>query len=291
MHPANYFGLFPPFPRQETVFVAMSFDARFTNRWSEVIAPAIRDVQVNGKNLEPVRVDARQISDSILTEILSGITNSRLILADVTTIGNLEDRPIRNGNVMYEVGIAHAVRLPEEVLLFRSDSDPLLFDVANVRVNNYAPDEQPDAAKSLIRKSIVGALRELDLRRNLAVARAAESLDFPSWWLLLEIKSSERIAHPEMRTMGQVVGNTSRAAAIRHLLDLGAIRTSFLSLTPESFEDLKDSTDVPILTYECTEFGGAVLEECAHRMGMSSPDMRAVLEKLYRETSANPRST
>jgi hypothetical protein len=78
MYPANYFGLFPPFPRQETVFVAMSFDARFGKRWSEVISPGISAVRVNGKNLEPVRVDTRHISDSILTEILSGVSTSRL---------------------------------------------------------------------------------------------------------------------------------------------------------------------------------------------------------------------
>ena len=188
----------------------MSFDPRFTHRWSEVIGPAIRNVQVNGKNLEPLRVDASRISESILTEILSGITNSRVVLADVTTLSHLEGRPVRNGNVMYEVGIAHAVRLPEEVLLFRSDSDPLLFDVANVRVNHYAPDEQPEEAKSLISDSIIAALRELDLRRHLAVRRAAESLDFPSWWLLVETQSGQGVTHPETRTMGQAIESDSK---------------------------------------------------------------------------------
>ena len=164
MYPANYFGLFPPFPREDTVFVAMSFDDRFNTRWSEVIDPGIRSVQVNGKPLEPVRVDARQISESILTEILSGITNCRLFLADVTTLAHVEGRPVRNANVMYEVGIAHSVRLPEEVLLFRSDNDVLLFDVANVRVNPYSPEEKPEETKSLISDSIIGALRELEER-------------------------------------------------------------------------------------------------------------------------------
>ncbi len=286
MYPANYFGLFPPFPREETVFVAMSFDPRFTHRWSEVIGPAIRNVQVSGKDLEPLRVDASRISESILTEILSGITNSRVVLADVTTLSHLEGRPVRNGNVMYEVGIAHAVRLPEEVLLFRSDSDSLLFDVANVRVNHYAPDERPEEAKSLISDSIVAALRELDLRRHLAVGRAAESLDFPSWWLLAETQSGQAVTHPEMRTMGQALGNASRAAAISRLLDLGAIRTSYLTLTPERYAEIKDSSDTHILTYECTEFGVAVFHEGLNRMGVLSPDMMAVLEKEFQSKNA-----
>ena len=260
----------------------MSFDDRFARRWSEVIDPAIRNVKRNEKSLEPIRVDASRVSDSILTEILSGIRSSRLVFADVTTVGYLENhRPIRNGNVMYEVGIAHAVRLPEEVILFRSDSDPLLFDVANVRVNQYAPDEQPEEAKSLISSSIIAAMRELDLRRNLAVGRAAESLDIPSWWLLAETQSGQGVTHPEMRTMRQALGNASRATAIERLLDLGAIRTSYLAVTPEEYAEIKDLSDVPLLTYECTEFGAAVFQEGCKRMGMSDPDMLAVLEKEY----------
>jgi hypothetical protein len=47
MYPANYFGLFPPFPRENTVFVAMSFDPRFQTRWSNVIVP--RHSECSGK--------------------------------------------------------------------------------------------------------------------------------------------------------------------------------------------------------------------------------------------------
>ena len=41
MYPASFFGLFPPFPRDDRVFLAMSFDSRFDRRWNEVIAPAV----------------------------------------------------------------------------------------------------------------------------------------------------------------------------------------------------------------------------------------------------------
>lgn len=130
MYPAHVFSLFPPFPREDAVFIAMCFDSRFDARWRDVIAPAVQRIEVNNKRLKPVRVDTRKISDSILTEILSGVANSCLVWADITTIGHLNEKPIRNGNVMYEVGLAQAVRLPEEVILFRSDTDPLLFDTS-----------------------------------------------------------------------------------------------------------------------------------------------------------------
>jgi hypothetical protein len=139
------------------VFVAMSFDQRFQRRWEEVIEPGINSVQVAGQRLKAYRVNASVIGDSILTEILGGIGRARIIFADVTSHnleGATEEMPIRNGNVMYEVGIAHATRLPEEVLLFRSDRQRLLFDVANVRVNCYDPDNDPETARTVVSSAI-----------------------------------------------------------------------------------------------------------------------------------------
>ena len=136
----------------------MDFDDRFKSRWENGIASAIRNVSVNDTPLEPHRVNTRRIGDSILTEILGGITNDRLILADVTTLGHVDKKPIRNGNVMHEIGLAHSVRLAEGVLIFRSDSDHVLFDVANVRVNYYNPDGSPDDARRKVADAILESL-------------------------------------------------------------------------------------------------------------------------------------
>lgn len=40
VYPQNLFALYPPFPRYNTVFVAMSFAPQFANRWARVISPA-----------------------------------------------------------------------------------------------------------------------------------------------------------------------------------------------------------------------------------------------------------
>ena len=110
MYPFHLFGLFPPFPREDKVFVAMSFDSRMNTRWEKVIAPAIRNVSVNSRPLEPLRVDTRRVSDSVLTDILNGIGNCRIVFADITALDVLNGVGIRNSNVLYEVGIAHASR-------------------------------------------------------------------------------------------------------------------------------------------------------------------------------------
>jgi len=277
MFPSTYLSLFPAFPKNNRVFVAMSFDSRFDHRYSSVIEPALRRIEVNGQSLEPYRVNTRTISDSILTEILSGISSSRLVFADVSTIEKVGDRAIRNGNVMYEVGIAHAVRQPEEVLLFRSDDDQILFDVANVRLNSYAPDDAPDDARERITNTVINTLEELDLKKNLAIHQAADTLDNPSWMLLTEAQAGRSISHPETRTIRQVLGTGSRVASIQRLLDIGAIKASYLAVTPETYEKLKTTTG-NLLSYECTTFGSVLFNEGIRRIGLNNPKLAELLE-------------
>lgn len=292
MYPASFFGLFPPFPKDMKVFVAMSFEERFKKRWHQVIEPAVSSIQIDGIALEAVRVDARSISDSILTEILQGISQHRLVLADVTTIGYIEDGqrklPIRNANVLYEVGIAHAVRLPAEVLLFRSDRDELIFDIANVRVNDYDPDGDPEAAKSLMQNSILSALKEVELRQHLAVGRAVESLDFPSWLILAEAQDAQGINHPPTRTMGQALGNSDRIRAIARLLDLGAIKTEYRRVTTELLQTTADEPGEAMLRYRATAFGSAIFMEGVNRIGMLSPDVLKLLEERFQQEHGGP---
>jgi hypothetical protein len=86
-----------------------------------------------------------------------------------------------------------------------------------------------------------------------------------------------------MKTMGDLVGNGPRAAAIQRLLELGALRTTYMALTPEIYQRLKETDDSALIVYECTEFGKAVVEEAAERLKLRSPEMIAVLEKSYEE--------
>lgn len=260
----------------------MSFDAAFKTRWEDVISVAIRHVSVNGTPLEPNRVDARRIGDSILTEILGSITNDCLILADVTSLGHFDGRPIRNGNVMYEIGLAHSVRLPEEVLIFRSDSDHLLFDVANVRVNSYDPDGDPDHARSQVTDAIIESLRELDQRRSLAVKSAAESLDFNGWWVLAMAAASGGVGHFQTRTMGQALGNAANNAAIVRLLEFGALETEYVKITPELVSQLDTSAE-RLVRYKATAFGHAILKYAATEMVGTSPETQTLLSQILRQ--------
>lgn len=265
MYPQNYYTLFPAFPRDNKVFVAMDFDERFNYRWNEVITPSVNEV-----GLKPYRVDTSMISDSIITEITSGIGNCSLFFADLTTIGRIKKKAIRNGNVMYEVGIAHAVRLPAEVILFRSDKDSLLFDVANIRVNFYDPDNKPKEARTKVKEALRSAMEEINHCKLLSIQLAANSLTDDSIVCLFEsfIFTRGIVKHPLIRTVGNFFGKSERINSIRQLLEHGIIITQYRKYVFLQDGKLQDeSLNEENLSYEITRFGEAVIKELFIRTG------------------------
>ena len=288
MVPAHYISLFPPFPRENKVFVAMSFDNNLDKRWDQVIVPSIKRVEIEGHPLEPHRVDLRKISDSILTEILSGITSHLLIFFDITTIGYIEGKPIRNGNVMYELGIAHATRLPEEIIIFRSDKDNLLFDVANIRVNSYEPEKNPEEARKAISFTVIEACKEIQLQKHHAIKKASESLDHVSFLVLTEaLQQSAGIDHPVTNSMGQILGNANRINSINRLLELGALKTSYIKLTAELLQQSAADPNLRMLQYQITPFGRALLSHVGERMEIRNPELAVEFEKIFKEQNVD----
>lgn len=256
MYPAELLNLFPPFPRTDVVFVAMSFDHRFDDLWDKVIEPAVGQVQWQGGPLKAHRVNLTMKSDSIIAEIVQYIAEARLVLADISTTGwhrrwLKKIRPIRNANVMYEVGIAHAARLAEEVVLIRGDSDPLDFDVAGVRVHEYRSDH--GKALAVVSALLIDALKAVDQRRSLVVRRALRSLSPPMFALLHTIGD---IAHPQAITTAEGSSSGERQDAIRYLLAEGMIEAIYEPLA----EDFMERPVAELFSYRITPFGLAVYQ-------------------------------
>lgn len=134
MHPNAFLKTFWRLDLRPQVFVAMSFDKKYDARYEQVIKPAIESLTVGEQRLSAYRVDTSKTGDSILTDILNGIAHSQLVLADVSAVGHdsVTGRSYRNGNVMYEVGLALACRHSFEILLVRDDKERFLFDVSTV---------------------------------------------------------------------------------------------------------------------------------------------------------------
>ena len=190
------------------------------------------------------------------------IAHCRLVLADITTIGKLGKTVVRNGNVMYEVGIAHSCRLPEEVLIFRSDNDALPFDVTNVRVNEYNPDNNPTEAESSVLSAITSAEREIDLRRHLATKAAIKSLDHISWRILDQAFTDGEVRPFPVRKFGDALSNTPRNAAVTRLLELGLLETDLETRSKEIIRGDVTMGEVPkdedVFLYKLTPFGKSV---------------------------------
>jgi hypothetical protein len=170
MHPRVFLDSFWRNDLRDEVFVAMSFDKKYDARWSDVLVPAIEGEPLCGRSLKAVRVDIRRSGDSILTEITDGIAHAQLILADISVTDKWEvegtTRWYRNGNVLYEVGLAVACRQPVEVILVRDDNRPLLFDLSHIPV---IPITASDSAASIatIRAALQDRLAERNLQKDL----------------------------------------------------------------------------------------------------------------------------
>lgn len=179
MHPRVFLDSFWRNDIRNEIFVAMSFDPRFDQRWNAIFRPAIESISIGDQRLKAIRVDIRQSGDSILSEINDGIAHSQMVLADISVVDFMTvegDRtPARNGNVMYEVGMALACRQPVEVVLVRDDAEKLLFDISHIPVIRFDPGNER-ASIDLIKRTLLDRLRERDLLKDLRLARTLESL-------------------------------------------------------------------------------------------------------------------
>jgi hypothetical protein len=124
-------------------------------------------------------VDIRRSGDSILSEINNGIAHAQLVIADISVTDRWQDagekRWARNGNVMYEVGLALACRQAVEVILIRDDDEALLFDVSHIPVLRI-DDNDPAGGIELLRRVISDRLKERNLIKDLRVHAILESL-------------------------------------------------------------------------------------------------------------------
>ncbi|MDX2143213.1 MAG: hypothetical protein SFV19_07650 [Rhodospirillaceae bacterium] len=180
MHPNAFLrSLWRPEIR-DIVFVAMDFEPRFQKRFDDVIKPAIEGEPIAGIKLSAYRVDSSKTGDSILTDIVDGIAHARLVLADVsvTEEGRYTEKPIRNANVMYEVGIALASRTAAECLIVRDDTKKFLFDVSTIphaTIDFTNPEIAIPALRSLLADRLRETHRVRDARVMMAAATCSES--------------------------------------------------------------------------------------------------------------------
>jgi len=252
---------------RDEVFVIMSFAHDFEDRWHQVIRPAVDAV-----GLKPNRVDYNTSGESVVYDILDGIANSRLVLADITSVLMCDAHgilwPQRNGNVMWEVGIAHTLRLPDEVLLVRSDIDPSIFDLTQFRAFPYAPTDV-SACIPYLTALIRDRLRAVDQAKSQLVNQAARAIDA----LGIDFLFSSVPTDGREFTITASIDNGLKTP---RLFDLGIIEVARFEKVPPS----KECPNGRMFFYRLTQFGSAVLVALLEHVGFE----RSVIDKLTSKT-------
>ena len=106
----------------EACFVMQPFAAPHGDYFEKIFKPAIEKT-----GLKPVRADADIFgTGKIIDQIWRGINNAKVLVAELTT---------RNANVLYELGLAHALKKP--VVLVSSNQADVPFDLHHIRVIYY----------------------------------------------------------------------------------------------------------------------------------------------------------
>jgi hypothetical protein len=130
----------------DSCFVMMPFADPIGAYYATVYQPAI-----DRAKLKSVRADAEIFgTGKIIDQIWNGIHAARVLVAELTG---------RNPNVLYELGLAHALHKP--VVLVSSNKDDVPFDVQHVRVIYYDKND-PFWGQKLIEKvaeNILSALQ------------------------------------------------------------------------------------------------------------------------------------
>lgn len=103
-------------------FVLMPFEPEFESIYTDLIAHALESV-----GYDVAKADSFADQRNILKDIIRGISRANLVVADVTSL---------NPNVMYELGIAHALSKP--TIMLTQNMDEIPFDLRSYRIIVYS---------------------------------------------------------------------------------------------------------------------------------------------------------
>lgn len=205
---------------RKEVFVAMSFADEFDGVWNEAIRPAIEtDLADSVESYRAHRVNSSKISDSIHREILDGIAHATLVFADISVMQTGDWKGQRNGNVMFELGIAQTVRPATDLIVVRSDEEEITFDINHIRVHRYDRTDSA-AARKLFADCLLEALKQRHAEKSLRAQMLRDRLDVESMNLMVKFCPDGRDFKPFRMT--NCNADEHRTAA--RLLDLGIIR-------------------------------------------------------------------
>lgn len=136
MYAKSFFQHFWAPDQRNELFVCMPFHPAFDSKFRNSFDPGARKAGFD----KAARVSETWEANVITDKIFDGIANSKMLLFDLTDDPKSPCQYTKqiNGNVLYELGVANAMREPEDILLIREDSVVNIpFDVSGLNINVY----------------------------------------------------------------------------------------------------------------------------------------------------------
>lgn len=216
MYPREWFDTYWRGNLRKEVFVVMSFAEEFNSIWQQAIKPAIQADLSGGGVFIAHRVDVTTLSGSIITEIYDGIAHAELIFADVSMASTGAWKGQRNGNAMYELGLATAIRPETDLVIVKSDKSDLNFDLLQIRVHQYSKD-QLDVARRKFSELLENALKARATTQDRLAKYAWSLLDSDCLQLMWKHRDFQPFCMPSAPAI-------SEQHTIRRLLELSILR-------------------------------------------------------------------
>lgn len=145
MYPKTYFKNAQLMPQHTHCFVLMPFAEQFTEVFDAIIE-ALEDPEIN---FSCSRADDVFGGGHIIEDIMRGIGNAGIVIADVTT---------KNANVFYELGIAHMVKDIEKVIILTQNMDDVPFDLRHFRCIVY---KQSDSGLRQLKRTLIRSIQDI----------------------------------------------------------------------------------------------------------------------------------
>ncbi|MFH1311467.1 MAG: hypothetical protein ABIH65_03620 [Nanoarchaeota archaeon] len=241
MYPKHFFERFWKGEQKNELFVCMPFNDSFDKKF-EIINRVTKNT-----NLHRARRVKEGVGTTIITdEILEGIANSKFLLFDLSNDPKY-DKKCPNPNVMYELGIAIAMREPSDILVIKDSSEEiekLPFDVRTIRIHQHPQEIDEEFFKRELEK----AIEHQEWHKSKRVKAAAESIDEFGLGLMLEtgIRPDE---WDHFSFGGFGLDSIPKRTAAHRLMDLGIL-----------FFDTGKERNPAEYAYHWTSFGREVMK-------------------------------
>lgn len=213
MYPRHFFERFWESEQKNQLFVGMPLEKSLDSRFS-IIDKSVQSVGFEKAFRGGVEKEANSITD----RIFDGIANYKMLLFD------LSDDPRTNSinlNVIYELGIANAIREPFDIILIRKESEnppKLPFDIQGLYINFFVD----EVTEEFIKTIISSASKNQEWHKSKRVKIAAQSVDDIGLDLMYNMGwKPEGFNHFNSENL-----TTIQKLSVLRLIDLGILRFS-----------------------------------------------------------------